>query len=336
MKPQSHSNFRPHLHKIELAYEEKVFNLILLAVLVFGFTFALLFQQIQIVRPIHIPKPEARKVAEIILRQPEAPKPEEKKIIAKKPEPPKKLTEEEKKKLTSPPPLSAVGSPKAMPTEEPVDVKKMVARKGLLGLISQESGDANLRAYHPSKKRDVSDELDKALKNLSKSKKEGDDDFLGVGNLPEVAKKGTDIGYILNASKIGEVRETQVEFYGGVEDLPETYLQSEGQSEQQVRGGGRSPFEIRKIVASYLGGLRYLYNKELRKDPELRGKLMVVFDISPSGQVTYSSMLSSSLGSPSLEQAVLANILKWRFPSISEENGNTKVTWPFVFVPPTS
>ncbi|MEW6442681.1 MAG: AgmX/PglI C-terminal domain-containing protein [bacterium] len=330
-------DFRLQFHTMEFAYEDRVFGAIFLTVLLIGIAFSLIIQQVHVHRTVFVPVPEARKVTEIILREPEPAKPPEK--IAKKPEPPRQLTKEEKKKLTSPPPLSAVGSPKAVPQEQPVDVKKLVARKGLLGLVSKESGDTQLRAYTPSKKRDVSEDLDKALKNLSQNKNtgKGDDDFLGVGNLPDVAKKGTDIGYILNASKIGEVKETQVEFYGGTEDLPERILKDKApDTEGQIRGGGRSPYEIRKIVASYLGGLRYLYNKELRKDPDLQGKMTVSFDISPSGQVTFTSMLSSSLGSASLEQAVLANILKWRFPTISAENGNTKVTWPFVFVPPAS
>lgn len=332
------ASFRPGWRSLALDYEEKVFSLIFLTVLLAGILVAQMFQQMRVARPVYIPRPEARKVAEILLREPEPIRPVAPKEASVKPEPPPRpLKPEEKKKLTSPPPLSAVGSPKALP-EQPKDLKKIVARKGLLGLISKESGDSDLRAYHPSKKRDVSEDLDKALQNMSPSKKagDGDDDFLGVGNLPEVAKKGSDIGYILHASKIGEVRESQVQFYGGVEDLPETVLQSGPQAEETVRGKGRSPYDIRKVVASYLGGLRYLYNKELRTNPSLRGKVTVSFDISPSGHVTRTSLVSSTLGSPSLEQAVLAQILKWRFPSIPEDNGTTQVTWPFVFVPPSS
>jgi TonB family protein len=217
--------------------------------------------------------------------------------------------------------------------EKKVDVKKMVARKGLLGMLSKESKDSSLRAYHPSKKRDVSKELDQALKNLSKTerKEDPDEDFLGVGNLPEVAKKGTDIGYILDAAKIGEVQETQVEFYGGIEDLPE-----EIEEEFETGKQGRAAHEIRKVVASYLGGLRYLYNKQLRKDPSLKGKATVRFEISPSGQITETLLVFSSLGSPPLESAILSNIRKWRFPRIPDERGHVKVTYPFVFLPPSS
>jgi protein TonB len=332
MQPDNTATFRSQLHYPHVEYEERVFTFIFLSVLLVGIVLSQYAQNVRIQKPFRVPKPEARKVAEIILKEPEPPKPLVK--VTPQPEPPlpRKLTQEEKKKLTSPPPLSAVGSPKAIP-KKPVDVKKMVARKGLLGMLSKESKDTSLRAYYPSKKRDVSKELDQALKNLSSTaRKEGEDeDFLGVGNLPEVAKKGRDIGYILDAAKIGEVSETQVQFYGGIEDLPE-------EVEEQLEEGkqGRAASEIRKVVASYLGALRYLYNKQLRQDPTLKGKATVRFEIAPSGHITETVLVFSSLGSPPLEGAILDNIRKWRFPRIPEERGSVKVTYPFVFLPPSS
>ncbi len=334
MSPSQKSSFQRQFHTYRLPYEEKVFNLIFLTTLLIGMIFAEYVQNVRVHRPVYIPKPEARKVAEVIVREPAPPKPKpvvEKPVV--KPPPPRKLTKKEKKKLTAPPPLSAVGSPKKIPVKKKVDVKKMVARKGLLGLLSKKEGDSSPRAYHPSKKRDVSEELKQALKNLSQTKKEEEEesDFLGVGNLPEVAKKGTDIGYILDAAKIGEVNETQVEFYGGIEDLPEEII-------EEVEEGklGRTQHDIRKIVASYLGGLRYLYNKELRNHPALQGKVTVRFEIAAAGKVTMTRLVASSLGSSSLEQAILDNIHKWKFPRIPEKNGAVTVTYPFLFLPPSS
>jgi len=335
MRSGQRTSFQRQFHSFRFEYEEKVFAIIFAITLVLGFSFAAYFKNMRIYRPDHISKPEVRKVAEIILKEPVKPKP---KPVVEEPKPkppPRKLTKKEKKKKTAPPPSSAVGSPKKTITpKKKVDVKKMVARKGLLGLLSKKEGDSSPRAYHPSKNRDVSDELSKALKNLSQTKPKEDEDendFLGVGNLPEVAKKGTDIGYILDAAKIGEVNETQVEFYGGIEDLPEEILE-----EFEEGKGGRSHQDIRKIVASYLGGLRYLYNKELRTAPDLKGKMTVRFEISPGGQVTWTTLVASSLGSQSLERAILNNIQKWKFPRIPETNGNVKVTYPFVFLPPSS
>ncbi len=332
MQQETTTRFRSQLHYPHVEFEERVFTLTFLCVLLVGILGAQYFQSIRIQKHVYIPKPEARKVAEITLKEPAPPKPIVKPAPPKPPPEPRKLTKREKKKLTAPPPLSAVGSPKAI-SKKKVDVKKMVARKGLLGMLSKKSTDSSLRAYYPSKKRDVSKELDQALKNLNNKerKEEPDEDFLGVGNLPEVAKKGTDIGYILDAAKIGEVKETQVEFYGGTEDLPEEIDEDFEEGKQ-----GRSTQEIRKVVASYLGALRYLYNKQLRKDPSLKGKATVRFEISPSGHITKTVLVFSSLGSPPLEHAILNNIRKWRFPRIPEERGSVKVTYPFVFLPPSS
>lgn len=331
MQPENTATFRSQLHYPHVAYEERVFALIFLCVLLAGILSAQYIQSIRIQRFYQIPMPEAQKVAEIFLKEPEPPKPIVKPVTPEPP-PPRKMTEADKKKLTSPPPLSAVGSPKSTPKTE-VDVRKMVAQKGLLGMLSKESTDPALRAYQPSKKRDVSEELRQALKNLSDVQREEgpDEDFLGVGNLPEVARKGTDIGYILDAAKIGEVKETQLEFYGGIEALPE-----EMEEEFEEGKGGRAAHEIRKVVASYLSGLRYLYNKELRKDPSLKGKATVMFEISPSGHITETVLVFSSLGSSPLESEILNNIRKWRFPRIPEDRGHVRVTYPFVFLPPSS
>ena len=122
-----------------------------------------------------------------------------------------------------------------------------------------------------------------------------------------------------------------MEFYGGIEDLPE-----EIEEEFETGKQGRAAHEIRKVVASYLGGLRYLYNKQLRKGPSLKGKATVRFEIAPSGHITETVLVFSSLGSPPLESAILSNIRKWRFPRIPEERGHVKVTYPFVFLPPSS
>jgi len=332
MTPQTPKSFQRGLHVPRMAYEEKVFSLIFLIVLLIGLSAAEYVQHIRVHRQVYIPKPEIRKVAEVQIREPRKPEPRPV-AVAPKPKPdPRKLTDREKKKKTAPPPSSALGSPKNIPKGKQ-DVQKMVARKGLLGLLSKKEGDPSPRAYQPSRKRDVSEELKTALKDLSDSKTpEGDDnDFLGVGNLPEVAKRGTDIGYILDAAKIGEISETQVEFHGGIEELPE-----EIQEEWEEGTAGRTTSDIRRIVASYLGGLRYLYNKELRRDPQLRGKFVVRFEIAPSGRVTQTQQVSSTLGSSQLERAILGNIQKWKFPRIPEKNGSVKVTYPFVFLPPTS
>ena len=109
-------------------------------------------------------------------------------------------------------------------------------------------------------------------------------------------------------------------------------LFEETQGEQDEGSEGRSSATIRKTVAQYLGGLQYLYNKELRKDPTLKGKVTVTFEIAPSGRVTETVLVSSSIRSKSLVEDILSSIRNWKFPGVSEEYGNVRVTYPFAFV----
>ncbi len=88
---------------------------------------------------------------------------------------------------------------------------------------------------------------------------------------------------------------------------------------------------IHRTVGTYLGGIRYLYNRELRRNPDLEGKLTVRITISPEGAVLSCEIVASTLDAPRLEQAVLQRVRKWRFPPVSPEP--LTVTYPFVFFP---
>ncbi|MBI5017635.1 MAG: TonB family protein [Deltaproteobacteria bacterium] len=88
---------------------------------------------------------------------------------------------------------------------------------------------------------------------------------------------------------------------------------------------------INRTVATYLGGIRYLYNKELRKNPDLEGKLTVSLTIAPTGAVAECRVVDSTLNAPELEKAVLERIRKWTFPPVAKKP--ITVTYPFVFFP---
>ena len=100
------------------AYPHVIYSWLVIILLI-GLSVAEYLQHIRVEKTAYIPKIDARKVTEIILREPEpVPIP----IKPKKKIPPRKLTKEEKKKLTAPPPSSAVGSPKAIPPKKKKDV----------------------------------------------------------------------------------------------------------------------------------------------------------------------------------------------------------------------
>jgi TonB family protein len=93
----------------------------------------------------------------------------------------------------------------------------------------------------------------------------------------------------------------------------------------------RSNKAISRIVAAHTGAIRYAYNRELRKNPSLQGKIVLGLKISPEGQVTECRIEESSMNWPPLEEALVEIIKTWRFLEIPE--GDVTVSYPLVFFP---
>ena len=61
------------------------------------------------------------------------------------------------------------------------------------------------------------------------------------------------------------------------------------------------------------GAIFALYNRALRSDPTLEGKLVLRLTIAPNGTVTFCEVVSSELGDPDLEAKLVARIKLFRF-----------------------
>ena len=90
----------------------------------------------------------------------------------------------------------------------------------------------------------------------------------------------------------------------------------------------REEVEVYRVVSSYVGGLKYLYNNELRKNPSLKGKITVKIVVSPDGKVVKAEVISSTLGFLELEEAIINRIYRWRF---SEMKGVEDFTIDYTF-----
>jgi TonB family protein len=95
----------------------------------------------------------------------------------------------------------------------------------------------------------------------------------------------------------------------------------------------RSYQEIDRIIRRHLQGIRYLYERYLRSEPLLRGRVELVFTISAQGAVTDCQVKSSSMNHPSFEQELLRRVKLWKFPAIDPSGGNVRVVYPFSFIP---
>jgi TonB family protein len=93
----------------------------------------------------------------------------------------------------------------------------------------------------------------------------------------------------------------------------------------------RSTRTIARVVAAHTGAIRYAYNRELRKKPSLRGKIILTFTISPQGNVTECRIEESAMNWPPMENSLVKMVRTWKFPEIPE--GDVTVSYPLVFFP---
>ena len=93
----------------------------------------------------------------------------------------------------------------------------------------------------------------------------------------------------------------------------------------------RSREEIELVFDKNKGAIFALYNRALRQDPSLEGKLVLRLTIAPSGEVTFCEIVSSELGDPELERKLVARVKLFRFEARDVEPITT--TKPIDFFP---
>jgi TonB family protein len=93
----------------------------------------------------------------------------------------------------------------------------------------------------------------------------------------------------------------------------------------------RSREEIELVFDKNKGVIFALYNRALRVDPSLEGKLVLRLTISPEGVVTFCEIVSSELGDPELENKLVARVKLFRFEAKNVESITT--TKPIDFFP---
>ena len=93
----------------------------------------------------------------------------------------------------------------------------------------------------------------------------------------------------------------------------------------------RSREEIELVFDKNKGAIFALYNRALRMDPSLEGKLVLRLTIAPSGEVTACEVVSSELGDPDLERKLVQRVMLFRFDAKDVEPVTT--TKPIDFFP---
>ncbi len=93
----------------------------------------------------------------------------------------------------------------------------------------------------------------------------------------------------------------------------------------------RSIEEIKLVFERNKGAIYAIYNRALREEPSLQGKVVLELKISPSGEVIDVKIASSELKAAELERKLLARIRQFDFGAKDVEQ--MVVTWPVDFLP---
>lgn len=97
------------------------------------------------------------------------------------------------------------------------------------------------------------------------------------------------------------------------------------------RTAGRSIEEIQMIFDRNKGTIYNVYNRALRKNPSLQGKIVLQLTIAPSGKVLVCTLISSELDDPSLGQNITRRVKLFDFGS--KEVSEVTITYPIDFLP---
>ena len=95
-------------------------------------------------------------------------------------------------------------------------------------------------------------------------------------------------------------------------------------------GVGRSDEEIRRVMAQHKGAIDIIYQRAVRQNAALQGKMVVKIVIDPNGRIVEASLVSSELGDKDLENKILNRIKLISFPASNVIRTTINQTFDFL------
>lgn len=95
---------------------------------------------------------------------------------------------------------------------------------------------------------------------------------------------------------------------------------------------GRTDEEIQIVFDRYKASLYRLYNRELRRDPTLRGQMVLKLTIEPDGSVSFCELQSSDMDAPTLVGQIVNRVRTFDFGA-KEDIVAVTIIYPIDFLP---
>lgn len=94
----------------------------------------------------------------------------------------------------------------------------------------------------------------------------------------------------------------------------------------------REARDVRRVVMSHYPAIQDCYTQALKRDPSLKGKVVVRFVIAPGGHVADASVESTTISNQEMLDCIVSRILRWNdFPAIDSSADNMAVKQTYVF-----
>ena len=289
------------------------------------------------------PKPKTPKIN---VEEPLKEKKEKKEEEEKKEEKEKETKKEDEKEVETPKEIKEIETPKdieikaepqevaLIPTAEVIStvpvreqIREKVKTKGLLGVIMAKAMPEG------TGEGVVLRDVENILTNIGKERSinsgdrrgGGEENILSPPNVLEdiskkIIEKQSEIKPMDTNEIIAEKKEITVEEFKNEGSHPPSIIKK------------REEVEVYRIVSSYVGGLKYLYNNALRKNPSLKGKITVKIVVSADGKVVKAEVISSTLDFLELEETIINRIYRWRFSEMKDVEDFT-IDYTFDFAP---
>jgi hypothetical protein len=100
-------------------------------------------------------------------------------------------------------------------------------------------------------------------------------------------------------------------------------------SEAPAVDGELDPAMVAKEVRSRLGAIKACYERALKRNPNLSGKVVIHWTITQAGTVSGVDVEQDTLGDAEVASCIKSLVARWRFPAPS--GGSVDVSFPFVF-----
>jgi len=257
-------------------------------------------------------KPEPKK--EEVAKVDETKKEEKKKGDEEKKQAPKKeLSDEEKAKL-------AEAKAKA-DAERRARLAEQVKSTGLLKLLGAKA-DGGGSIADVLGKGDVDRDQENAFKGVGGvGIASGNDSLRGIKSGGSGSGRVADAGSLRGGAGIAGAETGK--------GAGERTVKAAIKTEAPAVDGELDPNMVAKEVRSRLGAIKACYERALKRNPNLSGKVVIHWTITQAGTVSGVDVEQDTLGDAEVASCIKSLIARWRFPAPS--GGSVDVSFPFVF-----